>query len=250
MPNETLAAQFRALHRVGEPLTLFNIWDAGSAKIVEEAGARALATGSWAVAAARGYSDGEKMARSDMIDLVRELSGATGLPLTVDLESGYGDVSDVAETISLAIGAGAIGCNLEDSYPADGSLRPVSEAAERLATARAAADTLLPSFFLNARCDVFFQAPETEHNSKMVAALLERAAAYAAAGADGIFAPGLTDVALIREIANAVPLPLNIMRLNDTVPLREFADAGVARISHGPYPYLAAMEALKAAVRG
>jgi len=118
------AKRFRQLHIPGEPLVLFNIWDPGSAKAVAEAGAMALATSSWAVSEASGYSDGEHTPLTFAIDNLRRITEATELPVTVDLESGYGDTPrKVGETIALAIKAGAVGCNLEDSVPESGSLR-------------------------------------------------------------------------------------------------------------------------------
>src|SRR5437016_391588 len=118
------AEQFRALHIPGKPLILFNIWDAGSAKAVANGGAKALATSSWSVANANGFSDGEQTPLNFAIENLRRIVVATDLPLTADLESGYGDSPEVVgETVRLAIEAGAIGCNLEDSFPANGELR-------------------------------------------------------------------------------------------------------------------------------
>lgn len=124
------AEQFRALHIPGKPLILFNVWDAGSTKAVAAAGAKAIATGSWSVAKANGFDDGEQLPLATAIDNLRRIVKATGLPVTVDLESGFGDTpAKVAETVSLAIAAGAIGCNLEDSFPTDGTLRPAADSA-------------------------------------------------------------------------------------------------------------------------
>ncbi|HJZ97253.1 MAG TPA: isocitrate lyase/phosphoenolpyruvate mutase family protein, partial [Candidatus Solibacter sp.] len=111
------AEQFRALHIAGKPLVLFNVWDAGSAKAVAAAGATAIATGSWSVANAHGFADGERIPRALAIDNLRRIAAAADLPVTADLESGYGETPEaVGETIRLAIDAGAIGCNLEDSF--------------------------------------------------------------------------------------------------------------------------------------
>src|SRR5580704_15767189 len=127
------AEQFRALHIPGQPLVLFNIWDAGSAKAVATGGAKALATGSWSVANANGFADGERIPLVLAIDNLRRIVGATELPVTIDLESGYGDASDaVGETVVLAIDAGAVGCNLEDRFPADGKLRTTADQANRI----------------------------------------------------------------------------------------------------------------------
>ncbi|MGE0240041.1 MAG: isocitrate lyase/phosphoenolpyruvate mutase family protein, partial [Parvibaculaceae bacterium] len=118
------AEAFQALHVPGKPVILFNVWDAGSAKAVAAAGAAAIATGSWSVADANGYADGEQLPRAGAIENLERIVKVTDLPVTVDLESGYGETpAQVGETVAMAIAAGAIGCNLEDSYPKDGTLR-------------------------------------------------------------------------------------------------------------------------------
>jgi 2-methylisocitrate lyase-like PEP mutase family enzyme len=173
---------------------------------------------------------------------------ATDLPVTIDLESGYGDTMDAVEqTIQLAIEAGAAGCNLEDSFPADGKLRETGDQADRIRHARQTADAGKNRFFINARTDVFFQRAAEQHNNAMVVEAIERAHTYADAGADGLFTPGLVDITLIARLAQASPLPLNIMVSDATPPLRVLAEHGVARVSHGPRPYLAAMKALEEA---
>lgn len=250
MSSNEKGAYFRSLHRAGQPLALFNVWDAGSARTAADAGAVALATGSWSVAAANGFVDGEQMPRALMMEVLERITRATDLPVTVDLESGYGErPEDVAETIALSIDAGAIGCNLEDSFPATGELRDVDAAAARLAAARQAADRAGADYFVNARTDVFFKAPADTHDEHLLDATLARARAYAAAGADGLFVPGLRSPALIRALTAASPLPVNVMRVTATPTLAEFAAYGVARISHGPYPYLQAMKTLAEMVR-
>jgi 2-methylisocitrate lyase-like PEP mutase family enzyme len=204
------------------------------------AGATAIATGSWSVANANGFADGERIALSLVVANLRRIADAPELPVTVDLESGYGDASeDVGKTIALAIDAGAVGCNLEDSFPANGKLREIVDQA----------DAANIRFFLNARTDVFFQRPPEQHDNAMVVEAIERARAYAEAGADGLFAPGLADITLIARLAEASTLPLNIM-VGDTTPqVRVLAEHGVARVSHGPRPYLTAMKALEEAAR-
>jgi 2-methylisocitrate lyase-like PEP mutase family enzyme len=244
------AEQFRELHIPGRPLVLFNIWDAGSAKAAATGGVRAIATGSWSVANANGFADGERIPRAFAIDNLRRIVGATDLPVTVDLESGYGDAPEaVGETVALAIDAGAVGCNLEDSFPAHGKLRETVDQVDRILRARLTADAANIRFFINARTDIFFQLSPEQHNDTMVAEAIARAHAYAEAGADGLFAPGLADIALIARLAEVSPLPLNIM-VGDTTPtVRTLAEHGVARVSHGPRPYLMAMKALEEAAR-
>jgi 2-methylisocitrate lyase-like PEP mutase family enzyme/pimeloyl-ACP methyl ester carboxylesterase len=248
------AEDFRGLHVPGKPFVLVNVWDAGSARAVAASGVQAIATSSWSIAHANGFADGERTPLALAIDIVRRIAGATDLPVTVDLESGYGDAPElVGETVALAIDAGAVGCNIEDSVPASGALRSTSDQVARLRRARQIADAAAPGFFINARTDVFFQRPPAEHSEAMVDDAIARAAAYADAGANGIFAPGLVDRALIARLARESPLPLNIMVGDDTPPLSELASLGVARVSHGPRPYLLAMKALEhaaAAARG
>lgn len=244
------AEQFRGLHIPGKPLVLFNIWDVGSAKAVASGGAKAIATGSWSVANANGFADGERTPLALAIDNLRRIVGATQLPVTVDLESGYGITPEaVGETLTLAIDAGAVGCNLEDSFPANGKLRETVDQAGRIRCARQAAVAANIQFFINARTDIFFQQPPEQHNDAMVSEAIDRAHVYAEAGADGFFAPGLADIGLIARLADSSPLPLNIMVGDLTPPLRTLADHGVARVSHGPGPYLIAMKRLEEAAR-
>src|SRR5262249_42365618 len=161
----------------------------------------------------------------------------------IDLESGYGArAEDVGRTIERAIDAGAVGCNLEDSDPASGSLRPIAAQVERIKAVRKAAAAKNLPFFLNLRSDVFFQAKPDAHDEKMLAAIIERAKAYTEAGADGLFAPGLVNAALIGKLVKASTLPVNVMVSDGTPSLAQLADLGVARVSHGPRPFVSAMK--------
>jgi 2-methylisocitrate lyase-like PEP mutase family enzyme len=242
------ARQFRELHVPGRPLVLFNVWDAGSAKAVTTGGAKAIATSSWSVAHANGFADGEQLPLPIAIENLRRIVYVTELPVTMDLESGYGETPEaVTSSIALAIDVGAVGCNLEDSMPADGRLRSARDQMIRIRSAREAAEAAGLSFFINGRTDVFFQRLATQHDDAMVSEALERAKRYRDAGADGLFAPGLIDIRLIAQLAAASPLPLNVMLQEGTPPVKALADHGVARISHGPGPYLLAMKALEAA---
>src|SRR5690606_32537318 len=216
-----------------DPLVLFNAWDAGSARAVAGAGAKAIATGSWSVAAANGYPDGENLPLAVALDNLRRIVAAVAaLPVTIDLESGYGDAPDaVAATVAAAIQAGAIGCNLEDSYPADGMLRDTGDQAVRLGAARKAADAAGVEMFINARTDVFFQKPAPEHDAATADAALERARAYADAGASGLSVPGPLAETLIARIAGAPPLPVHATAMPGLPPRARLAELGVARIS-------------------
>jgi 2-methylisocitrate lyase-like PEP mutase family enzyme len=236
---------FRSLHMSKRALVLFNVWDAGTAKVVASGGARALATGSWSVAAANGFADGERIPLDFVIANLARIVRATDLPVTVDLESGYGETAgEVAQSVARAIEAGAVGCNLEDSFPRDGSLRDIDEQAERIAHARKAAGDAGVAMFINARTDVFFQKTAPAHDEAMVHAALDRSKVFAEAGADGLFVPGVVDETLIGRLVEGSPLPVNIMVEANTPVVSRLAELGVARVSHGPRPYLAMMKVL------
>jgi 2-methylisocitrate lyase-like PEP mutase family enzyme len=248
--RQNAARLFHSLHVRGEPLVLFNAWDAGSARAVAAAGAKAVATGSWSVAAAHGFDDGEHVPLPLVMDNLRRILAAVALPVTVDLESGYGDAPEaVGATVAAAVEVGAIGCNLEDSFPVDGSLRAMADQVARIAAARRAVDDADIAFFINARTDVFFQAPAAAHDMAMVDAALERAHAYAGAGASGLFVPGLVADHLIARVVEGSPLPVNIMAMAGVAGRVRLAELGVARISHGPGPYRGAMRWLTEAAR-
>ena len=227
---------FRALHVPGDPLVLFNIWDAGSAKAVAAAGAKAIATGSYGVACARGSSDGENLSLDEALGNLGEILGVTDLPVSIDMEAGYGASADaVGRSVTRARQAGAAGINMEDRLPGETALLPVSAAAARIG---AAAKTGL---FVNARCDVFRGRDAAADGEALVAATLERAHAFAAAGAGGLFVPFLADARCIATICEASPLPVNILWSKPCGDRAALAALGVARISHGHQPWAAAM---------
>ena len=239
--QEVKGAAFRTLHVRQRPLILFNAWDAGSAKVIEAAGAKAIATGSWSVAAAHGFDDGEKLPLELALANLARIVAVTDLPVSIDIEGGYGETpADAAETVARTSRAGAVGCNVEDSLASDRQLREITDQVERLRAMRSAADHAHANYFINARTDVFFQGPAAAHAGLLDAAL-DRANAYAAAGADGIFMPGLLDLKLIARVAEASRLPLNIMIAENAPSLSALSQAGVSRISYGPGPYLSAM---------
>ena len=229
-------AAFRALHIPGDPLVLFNIWDAGSAKAVAAAGAKAIATGSYGVACARGSSDGENLSLDEALANLGEILGVTDLPVTIDMEAGYGaDAAAVGRSVARARAAGAAGINMEDRMPGQSALLPVGEAAARIATAAAS------GVFVNARCDVFRGRDVAADGEALVAATLERAQAYADAGAGGLFVPFLADAGCIAAICDGSPLPVNILWSKPCGDRAALASLGVARISHGHQPWAAAM---------
>ena len=229
-------AQFRALHVPGDPLILVNIWDAGSAKAVAAAGARAIATGSYGVAGAQGWNDGEDFPLEDVFENLGRILSVTDLPVTIDMESGYGaDPAAVGLSVGRAFDAGAAGINMEDRLPGESALLSIANAQARY---RAAADT---GIFVNARCDTFRGADIAKDGDALVAATLDRAQAYADAGAGSLFVPFLLDPKCIGAICEGSPLPVNILRGKGGPTHQQLAALGVARISHGHQPWAAAM---------
>jgi 2-methylisocitrate lyase-like PEP mutase family enzyme len=238
-------AAFAALHVPGDPLILYNAWDAGSAKIVAEAGAKAIATGSASVAAAHGFADAEGLPLELALANAARVVGAVELPVTIDFEGAYAVApEEAAANVARLAATGAIGCNFEDQIVGGEGLHPTAFQAERIAAIRAAVG---PDFFINARTDIFLKAKPDTHDGAMVEAALARAQAYAEAGASGFFVPLLADLALLERFCAAAPLPVNFMAFPGCPPAADVAAAGVARISHGPFPFRLAMKALKEA---
>lgn len=233
------AATFRALHSPAAPLRLLNAWDAGSAKVMAAAGAPALGTTSAGVAFALGLPDGERLTRDAMLRAVAAIAGAVDVPVTADLEAGYGDV---AGTVRSALDAGAVGFNLEDGR-ADGTLTPLDEQLDRLAAAHDAVGAT--GAYVNARTDAIWLGLER-------ADAVTRARAYAEAGADGVFVPGAKDPDLLRALVAAVAgfdATVNVLAVPGVPPVAELVSIGVARVSTGSGPARAALSAAHAAAR-
>jgi 2-methylisocitrate lyase-like PEP mutase family enzyme len=241
---------FRDLHVKGSPLILFNIWDAGSAKAIEEAGAKAIATGSWSVAAANGFKDGEKLPFDFALANLERIVASVNAPVTLDLEGGYAsDHAALKENIKKVIAAGAVGINFEDQIVGGEGLYTIEDQCARLEAIGEAVEQASLPLFINARTDVFLKTYPAKHDEAQLDEAIRRAAAYARAGASGLFAPGLRDVEFIKKLCELAPISVNIMVLPDTPPTTELAKLGVARISYGPEPYLQMTEALKEAGR-
>lgn len=241
---------FHGLHVKGDPVILFNIWDAGSAKAVAEAGAKAIATGSWSVAAANGYSDGEELPMETAIENIERIAASVDLPVTLDFEGGYAaDLEGLRANIARVIEAGAVGINFEDQVVGGEGLYSAEEQSKRISAARDAAELASIPLFINARTDVFLKTLPGPHTAEQIEEALVRARAYADAGASGFFAPGLRDPELIRDLCGRSPLPVNIMVMPDTPTNIEMAQLGVARISYGPGPYRRMVDWLKEAAR-
>lgn len=242
MPQDT-HARFVALHAAHEPLLLPNCWDAASARLWQECGARAVATASAAVAWSRGHADGGDLPPESVLQTVGDILRCVTVPVSVDIEAGYSDdPAAVAALVETLAGLGVAGVNLEDGGGAPDLL------VAKIAAIRARG----PTVFVNARTDVYLR--QLAQGEAAVAMTIERLERYRQAGADGGFVPGLVDAADARRIAGAVPLALNVMALPGLAPLQELAAAGVRRVSVGPglfkVGYAAAQEAARAFLAG
>lgn len=247
MPTQSeKLSQFSKLHAGEAPLVLVNIWDPGSARTVAAAGAAALATGSASVGGALGFGDKEAVPLDVVLAHAARIAESVELPVSVDFEAGYAATPEgVAENVRRLVATGAVGLNLEDGYPAgDGEgLRPLADAVARVRAARAAADSVMPGFWINARTDICLRAKPETHGAQ-IADVIARGKAYAEAGASSFFVPGLKDTDLMREVCAASALPVNIMAGPDAAGFGRLAEAGVRRISYGPFPWRAAMATL------
>ena len=246
MPSQNEKAKlFQSLHKKGDPVVLYNIWDPGSAKVVEEAGAKALATGSWPVAVAQGYGDGQNIPMDVAIANAKRIVDATDLPVTLDFEGGYSeDIEQLKDNISRALEAGVVGFNFEDQVVGGDVLHPIAFQAERVAAVRSAIDASGTDAYLNARTDIFLKNKPETHNQSMLEEAVARAGEYGAAGASGFFAPALIDESMIGELCRSTELPVNIIAIPGCPPKATLAELGVARISYGPVPYRKIMAAL------
>jgi 2-methylisocitrate lyase-like PEP mutase family enzyme len=248
MQQKERAALFASVHVKGNPFVLYNAWDAGSAKTIQDAGAPVIGTSSWAVAAAQGYGDGEAIPFAFVEQIVARITATVDIPVSVDVEGGYSDDPNIcAANVARLMDLGVVGINFEDRVVHGTGLHSIDAQSARIAAIRAMADARGVPLFINARTDVYLgtgiKPPEGIAETKA------RAAAYARAGASGFFIPGLVDFAAIRELCASITLPLNVMAMQGLPNTRELADAGVARISHGPGPYLLAMDAIRNAAK-
>ena len=250
MTQTEKAEAFKSLHVKGTPVILYNIWDAGSARTLEQAGAKAIATGSWSVAAAHGFEDGEKIPLPLVLTNTKRIVDSVALPVTLDFETGYAtDLPGLKENIRNVIAAGAIGINFEDRIIESKELQTIEDQSARVTAIREAAEETSIPLFINARTDVFLKTYPAQHNEDELDEALRRAEAYAEAGASGLFAPGLRDPELIEKLCERSPLPVNILVLPDTPPTKKMAELGVARISYGAAPYRQMSAALTEAAR-
>ncbi|MDO8213886.1 isocitrate lyase/phosphoenolpyruvate mutase family protein [Conexibacter sp. CPCC 206217] len=237
-----LAERFHALHHEAGVLALLNAWDAGSARVFQQAGCTAIGTTSAGIAYALGRADGERLTREQLAEATGRIAAAVELPLTADVETGYGaTAAEVADTVALVIAAGAVGINLEDAAAQGGAaLRPTAEQAQRLQAARGAGDDAGVRLFVNARTDVFWLG--IGERAERLELTIERAREYVAAGADGIFVPGLADPDELARLVRAVGVPVNVLATPDTPSLDELQQLGVRRLSIGSGAARAALD--------
>lgn len=233
------AKRFVDFHTAGRLLVLPNAWDAGSARIFERAGFQALGTTSAGIALSLGYPDGERVSRAEMLEAVRRIASAVAIPVTADLEAGYGPtVNDAVETARGAIAAGAVGMNLEDSTH-DDRLVDVASQVERIRAIKNVAEAEGIAFVLNARTDVFLL--QIGDPAGRFDETVRRANAYREAGADCLFVPGVADAETIGRLARAMKGPLNVLAVRRTPPTAELERLGVARVSVGGGPLRASL---------
>lgn len=239
--NAEPRTRFAELHKPGDPVLLYNIWDVGSAKAVAAGGAKALATGSHSLAEANGFPDGERIPFNLFLDCIRRIAQSVDLPVSADFEGGFAvDVARVADHARYLAETGAVGCNFEDQEIGGPGLHPIDHQAARVAA------VVESGLWVNARTDLFLRkliAGENPNDRSLLDEALERARAYAEAGAHSFFVPGVSDLDLIAEICAASPLPVNVIKPAEH-DISALARAGVARVSWGPRPWSWAMQRL------
>ena len=231
---------FAALHVPGDPVILYNIWDVGSALAVAGAGAKALATGSHPVADANGWPDGQQVPLEFALANARRIAAAIDVPLTVDFESAYStDPEEGGTNVARLKETGAVGCNFEDQVIGGEAVHPLDLQVKRIAAIRHAVGG---DFYINARTDLFLKTQT--YDDALVDRVVERGKAFTDAGASGFFVPRLADPRQVERVVREVPLPLNLIAFPGAPDKKLWADAGVARISHGPFPHRALMAKL------
>jgi len=239
------AERLRALHEPGQPVVFVNAWDCASARVVEKAGAPAIATTSAGVAFAQGYPDGQRISPERMLEVVARICEAVSVPVTADLESGYGDsVESLERTVAGMLDAGAVGLNLEDHSGAatDPLVEPELQL-DKIRAVREAGERRGVRIVLNARTDSYLRGLGS--SEEMFEETIRRGESYRDAGADCIFVPGVLDPAVIGEIVRRLRCPVNILAVAGSPPVAELARLGVARVSLGVGAMRAAMTVVR-----
>jgi len=232
--------EFAKLHIPGSPVVLFNAWDAGSAQAVAKSEASAIATGSSSVSMANGFGDAEGVPLELALANAARIVKAVDLPVTIDFEGGYAIDADGLRANGRRLSdTGAIGCNFEDQVVGTDRIYDIPDQVTRI---RGLREGVGGNFFINLRTDLFLKAKADAHDEALADKAIERGKAYADVGANGFFIPGLADLSLVERITSAVDLPVNAMHLPKGPTRAQWADAGIARVSHGPFPYMAMQE--------
>lgn len=225
------ALAFRLMHDRQKILLLPNCWDAASARLLVQRGFAAIATTSAGVAWSLGYADGERAPLAEVLAAVARVTRVVDVPVTVDIETGYGETpADVAATVQAVIAAGAVGINIEDGMPGHGPLRDTADASARVRAARAAADASGVPIVINARVDLWMQHDDVEPSGRLRDAI-DRAKAYLAAGADCIYPIGLGNADTLAALVRAIDAPVNVVAGVGMPGLAELARLGVARVT-------------------
>ena len=241
---------FHDLHQHQTPLILYNVWDSATAKVVCEEGGKAVATGSWSVAAAHGYADGQNIPLDMVVQIVTQIVATVDVPVSVDFECGYADRHGaLADNFQKIIDTGAAGINFEDQLIGQKGLRPPGEQARRLEVLANTASKSGVKMFLNARTDLVLQEKDVSRHEALSKDIIERARIYAEAGASGFFVPGLSDRTLITHLCENVPLPVNVMASAANMETTSLRTSGASRISFGPHPFFRHMETFKQAAK-
>nr|WP_184868566.1 isocitrate lyase/phosphoenolpyruvate mutase family protein [Kutzneria kofuensis] len=238
----------RDLHQRGNPLVLPNVWDAATAGLVAEAGFPVVATSSSAVANSLGFPDGEKTPVDEMFAAVRRVANAVDLPVTADIEAGYG--LDAEQLVTALLEAGAVGINIEDTDHTAGGVRELAWQTERLTRIRKAADAAGVPVVINARVDAFIRAGDPDKHAEVFADGVERAKRYRDAGADCVYPIALADPELIAEFVRQVDFPVNIMLKPTSPPISELGAMGVARVSLATGVWRASLQAVRELLAG
>ncbi len=231
------AVRLLELHHSGRLLILPNVWNPIGARMLEASGYPAVATASAAISSSLGYLDGERLLRSSMIDMIGRIAGSVDVPVTADVEAGYGDsLHELAETIGLLLDSGAVGINLEDSLEEGGELRAVDGQCARIAQAREVADRRGIPMVINARTDSFVSGPFAD-NTERIEDCVARGRAYAEAGADCIYPMGPGDLDTLRQLRERVAAPLNVLVTEGAASLAQMQEIGINRVSLGPFVF-------------
>ena len=229
------AETFLSLHTNGSLLILPNIWSPIGARILEAEGYPAVATASSAISASLGYDDGEKIKRSTLISILSRVAGSVDIPVTADIEAGYGKtISQLEDTILQVIDAGVVGINIEDSLVEGGPLRSIAEQCERIEHIRAVSGHRGLPLVINARVDSFVSDSFKTNQARIEEAVV-RGQAYAKAGADCVYPMCAGGVETLKELRDRIDSPINVLAAHDAAPLAVLKDIGINRVSFGPY---------------